>query len=402
LVERALLLFRRWKTMSAYRNHPNVFTDRLAAVAGSSLFVLFFILALVVIGDLSLAQDRPARRLTTARQATAGHTPSSIEFVQSKSDEFTSGSEIQQHANKLFDYTYTQIHMAMPVRITVWSQDERRARQAGRAAFNRISELVRVLSKYEPESELNRLLDTGGVETRNRARGVSPDLLAVLSYSKLIYQLTNGAFDPSAGPIIDLWKKSRKAKTLPSQAELDMALSRVGFDQIKIDGEDGKVRVLRSGVQLDLGAIAKGYIADQALEVLGENGIDSACIEAGGDFVVSQSPPGTSGWGIDVPALGVMHLENCGISVSGDTVQFAEIDSIRYSHVVDPRTGKPLTNRIMAVVIAPRAIQSDALATSACLLEGGNFEDIVKGMPGVQYWRWRASAKDSESPAESE
>ena len=89
------------------------------------------------------------------------------------------------------------------------------------------------------------------------------------------------------------------------------------------------------------------------------------------------------------------------LAVSGDTVQFAEIDSIRYSHVVDPRTGKPLTNRIMAVVIAPRAMQSDALATSACILEESNFEDIVKGMPGVQFWRWRASAKDSESPAKS-
>ena len=83
-----------------------------------------------------------------------------------------------------------------------------------------------------------------------------------------------------------------------------------------------------------------------------------------------------------------MRLDNCGISVSGDTVQFAEIESIRYSHVVDPRSGKPLTNRIMAVVIAPQAIQSDALATSACILEEAAFESIVEGIDGVRFWRW--------------
>jgi len=381
--------------MTARRNRQNATTDRLKVVAGSWFFACCGISILGPLAYVTLAHRLPVRRPPdSARTSSADDVPETV--IVATGDPLSGGPVLEMPANQLSDYTFTQIHMAMPVRITVWAQGESQARRAGRAAFQRISDLVQVLSDYQPESELNRLLETGGVGLPDRGRVVSHDLLAVLSYSQEVFRLTGGAFDPSAGPLIELWKQARKAKELPSPSELDIALGRVGFDQIRIDSEAGEVRVLRAGVQLDLGAIAKGYIADSALQVLRDRGIDSACIEAGGDFVVGQSPPGTSGWKIDVPVLGATRLENCGISVSGDTVQFAEIDSIRYSHVVDPRTGKPLTRRVMAVVIAPLAIQSDALATSACILEESEFEQFADGIPGVRFWRWHLRAKDSK------
>ena len=249
--------------MTAHSNCSNVFTYRLIVVAKISVFVLCLILVLEAVAYLTQTRSQAATGL-----AVTDHTPSQGEVTMVQNDRLTRDPATETLANRLFDFTFTQIHMAMPIRITVWAKDERQARLAGRAAFKRISSLVQVLSNYEPESELNRLVAFDEIKSPGQPQRISSDLLAVLSYSKQLFQLTDGAFDPSAGPVIDLWKQARKEKTLPSRRELDHALGRVGFDQIEIDSDKREVRVLRSGVQLDLGAIAKGYIADEALEVI--------------------------------------------------------------------------------------------------------------------------------------
>ena len=344
---------------------------------------------------LTLPQAKiPSTEATLADSSLRSISPSNQEELSG--DSSTVDHATVDHPQPLSDYTFTQIHMAMPVRISVWAQHKKLAHQAGRTAFLRISELVQKLSHFVPESELNSLAGNEEIPISNYTRRVSPDLMNVLSYSYEVYDCTDGVWDPTAGPIINLWKQAKKTNSLPSQGEIESALNRVGFDQMKIDEKNGTVLVLRTGIQLDLGAVAKGYIVDQALQVLKKHGIHSACIEAGGDFVVSQAPPGTTGWKIDVPHLGSMRLANCGVSISGDTVQYAEIDSIRYSHVVNARTGMPLTNRMMAVVTAPLAIQSDALATAACILKKPALKDTVRDITGVRIWRWQIGTKPIE------
>ena len=289
--------------------------------------------------------------------------------------------------HNLSEHIFTQVHMAMPVRVTVWATDLQQARSAGHAAFDRISQLVSTLSNYRPDSELNQLVADQGREFSTDPQIVSKDLFSVLVYAGKIHHSTDGAIDPTAGPVIELWKSARAEKVVPTQSAIKSAMQNVGFDNIKIDLTNQKVKVLRSGLQLDFGALAKGYIVDQAILEIAKAGIESACIEAGGDFVISDAPPGTEGWLIEVPLMGTKCLKNCGVSVSGDTMQFAEIDSVRYSHVVDPRTGYALTNRMMALVIAPTAMQSDALATAACVMDETEFEFVVKNMQGVKFWR---------------
>ena len=293
------------------------------------------------------------------------------------------------------EYSYTQIHMAMPVRITVYSTDESAAKTAVRAAFQRVSELVNVFSDYEPNSEINRLLAANDLGD-GTPQPVGNELLRVLIFAKELHTLSHGAFDPTASPSIQLWRTARKDGLLPNDESIASAQQLVGFDRVNVDAEHARI-TLPVNMSFDFGAIAKGHIADEAIRVIQAHGLNSACIEAGGDFVVSDRPPGQNGWEIDIPFQGPQSLSNCAVSVSGDTAQFVVLDGIRYSHVVDPRTGMALTNRQMSVIIASCGMHSDALATTGCILDRSTFNELIEHFPGVKAWQYSVTAENGES-----
>ncbi len=293
------------------------------------------------------------------------------------------------------EYSYTQIHMAMPVRITVYSADESQAKDACRAAFQRVSQLVQVFSDYNPDSEVSRLVAANKLNS-GHAHPISGDLLRVMLFAKRIHAKSQGAFDPTAGPCVKLWRNARKSGTLPPQQAIEKARQRIGFERISIDAENSTV-TLPAGVELDFGAIAKGFIGDEAIMAIRQHGLESACIEAGGDFVLADAPPGSAGWEIDVPFQGRQLFSNCAVSVSGDTVQFVVLKGKRYSHVVDPRTGQAVTNRHMTVVRAPSGMCSDALATAGGILAPGEFHELIEQFPDVKAWQYTVTSENEES-----
>jgi thiamine biosynthesis lipoprotein len=138
-------------------------------------------------------------------------------------------------------------------------------------------------------------------------------------------------------------------------------------------------------MQLDLGGVAKGYACDEAQRVLRENGVTLALFEAGGDIAVSGAPPGERGWQVDIAAgtSGRLTLVHAAVSSSGDTEQYVEIGGRRYSHIVDPRTGLGLTDRVAVTVVAPRGITSDSLATAISVLGRVAGMRLAAGFPGV-------------------
>ena len=288
------------------------------------------------------------------------------------------------------EYSYTQIHMAMPVRISVFSRDEATAKTACRAGFQRIADLVKVFSDYDPNSEVNRLMD--GKEPQP----VSDDLLSVLRFAQQLHKQSSGAFDPTAGPCVKLWRIARKNGQLPRPSEIDAARNHMGFDKINVDLDRSSVS-LPDGSSLDFGAIAKGYIGDETIKTVRTYGIESACFQAGGDFVLSNAPPGKPGWDVDIPFQGRRPMRNCAVSVSGDTSQFVEIDGVRYSHVVDPRTGQALTNRRMTVVTASCGLHSDAIATIGCILDTRAFNDLISQWPDVTAWQYSVTDDNQDS-----
>ncbi len=253
--------------------------------------------------------------------------------------------------------------MGVQVRLVLYAPDEATAQEAARAAYRRIADLEDIMSDYRPTSELMRLSAQAG----SAPVPVSDDLFTVLAQAQKLARLSDGAFDVTVGPYVKLWRKARKSQLFPTPEELAQASALVGWEKMRLDSAAQTVQLLVSGMQLDLGGIAKGYAADQALRVLRRYGIRQALIEIGGDFTVSDPPPGKAGWRLTIanaePGKRLAALANTAISSSGDTEQFVEFDGVRYSHVVDPRTGLGLTDRIAVTITAPDAFTSDGLAT---------------------------------------
>jgi FAD:protein FMN transferase len=191
-----------------------------------------------------------------------------------------------------------------------------------------------------------------------------------------------GAFDPTVGPFVELWRVARRTGKLPDRAALDSAAARVGWRHVHLDSAARAARLDVAGMRIDLGGIAKGYILDQARAELGRQGLRRVLLQAGGDISTGDPPPGRAGWRVaGVP--GGSTLANAAVSTSGDTEQFVIIGGVRYSHVLDPRTGVGLTSRRQATVVAPDGATADALATALTVLDDDAGAALLKTFPTV-------------------
>ncbi|MEQ1690183.1 MAG: FAD:protein FMN transferase [Gemmatimonas sp.] len=255
----------------------------------------------------------------------------------------------------------------MEVRIAV-SATGPTAERAARAAYTRIAALDDVLSDWRASSEVRRLQ----AHSVGTWIPVSPALGQVLALALDVARATDGAFDPTVGPLTTLWRESQRTGQPIPAAERVAATKRVGHRFVELDTVNCRVRFLRDSMQVDLGAVAKGWIIHQALDELRRLGIKAALIEAGGDLTVYGAPVGTSGWRISIPREQgdtVLVLTHGAVSTSGPGEQsIARADGARESHVFIPQTGFGLTNgRTMTVVGASAAI-TDALATALTLV----------------------------------
>jgi thiamine biosynthesis lipoprotein len=243
-------------------------------------------------------------------------------------------------------------HMGTLVRITIYSPEALPIQ----AAFSRIAQLDDELSDYKPDSELNRLCRTHG-----QAVKVSEDLFRVLEASLKLSALTDGAFDVTIGPVTHLWRVGKIA-----DAE---TLGRVGWRNVVLDKKHRTVWLKIAGMELDLGAIAKGYAADEALKTLRGLGVRRALIAVSGDIAAGDAPPGTRGWRVGLePAGGEIYLKNAAVSTSGDAEQFREIGGVRYSHIIDPKTGLGLRSAIAVTVVARCGLLADPIATAVSVM----------------------------------
>ena len=266
-------------------------------------------------------------------------------------------------------FEYTEPQMGVPFRIVLYAPGRAEADEAARAAFARIAALNAILSDYEFDSELSRLSRTAG---SGEAVPVSLELWLVLERAQELARRSNGAFDVTVGPLVSLWRRARRDQELPESRRLEAALAATGWRHLELDSRHRTARLAVPRMRLDLGGIAKGYAVDEALRVLRERGVRRALVSGGGDLAVSEPPPGKPGWRIEVPPLegadaaepGHVLLRNAGLATSGDTFQFVELGGVRYSHIVDPRTGLGLTDHSLVTVIARDGLTADGLSTA--------------------------------------
>ena len=280
-------------------------------------------------------------------------------------------------------FEFVEMHMAMPVRIVLYASDTSAARQAARDAFEQIATLEGTMSDYRPQSELRRLVARAGSWAT-----VSAPLFEVISQSVHMARATGGAFDPTVGPLVSLWREARQSGTLPDSSRIETARLHVGWHRIALDSVNRRV-LLPAGMSLDLGGIAKGFILQEALGVLRRAGVTRAMIEAGGDIVLGDGPPAQPGWRLDAPGarnafrVQANSLTHAALATSGATFQFVEVAGVRYSHVVDPRTGWAVTHSRLARVIARSAMQADALATALTVLSEHEAREVLRAFPDV-------------------
>ena len=273
---------------------------------------------------------------------------------------------------ELIRFQFASMQMAAPVRIVLYAPDSETANAAAEAAFARIHQLNGILSDYDPKSELRRLCATAG---QGKAVRVSEELWNVLLHADTLAKRSGGAFDVTIGPVVRLWRRARRGKRIPLPDVLSEHRKLLGHDLVRFDPRRRTVELLKPGMQLDLGGIAKGYAVDEALAVLGQHGVTRALVDAGGDIGLGDPPPDKPGWLIgiaplepDAPPRRHLWLSRVAVATSGDAWQYVEIDGRRYSHLVDPRTGMGLTDHSNVTVIAPDGIMADALASAVSVL----------------------------------
>lgn len=236
-----------------------------------------------------------------------------------------------------------------------------------------LDDLDRKLSTYKPDSELNRL--------NRQPLGVpfaaSKDLYQVLAIARRVYRMSEGAFDPTVRPLVDLWGFGPvdTGDRVPADSEIAALLERIGFDRIELGSGDQVIR--RGDVTLDLSAVAKGFIVDRLAEELVALGASDLMVEVGGEIRVRGRRADGGLWriAVEAPRAGggaverILELTDLGVATSGDYRNYFERDGVRYSHTLDPQSGRPVQHRLASVtVLAPTSAEADAVATALMVM----------------------------------
>lgn len=292
----------------------------------------------------------------------------------------TKGAELQRFAA-------SEPHLGTTVEIVLYADSAERADRGFRAAFARIAELNGILSDYDLESELSRL---AAKAPTSEAVVVSDDLFQVLNTARHWSVQSGGAFDVTVGPLTKLWRRARRRGELPAEIDLQEAKRSVGYEALRFDPAKRSVELLKPGMRIDLGGIAKGYVADEALAMLTELGMERALINAGGDLSATGPPPGKKGWRVGLaplqprdPPQQFIELSHGAVATSGDSWQSLEVGGKRYSHLLDPKTGYGLSYRGSVTVVAGDGMTADALASALSVLEVAAGLRLADATPGV-------------------
>ncbi len=284
-----------------------------------------------------------------------------------------------------------------PFTITIATDDSAGAAPAAQAAFRLADTLNSILSDYIDSSEINRLSATSG---QGRYVKTSPPLFDIIQKAQIAAQLTHGSYDITIGPVVRLWRKARKTGIPPTKDDINAALKHTGYRYLHLDTITHSVWLERPGMQLDVGGLGKGFVAQAALDQLAAKGFAAAMVNAGGKIVTGQ-PPATQaaapqqaanrGWTIGINAPGekqtllpiYLSLKGMSVATSGDIYQYIEWRGKRYSHIINPHTGIGLTRRRNVTAIAKDGTTADWLATACSILPWRQSIQLIKQFPGA-------------------
>jgi thiamine biosynthesis lipoprotein len=249
--------------------------------------------------------------------------------------------------------------------LTAVAAERTTAEEAVEAGYARLEDVNRLMSDYVADSEIGRLnrLPEG------ESLPVSPETFHCLQRAVEISRVSGGAFDATCRPLVSFWKQAAGQNRLPAEEDLARVRALAGSDKIMLNAQTRSVSRAADGVQVDLGGIAKGYALDLAAEAMLKAGATSVLVDVGGDVLAVGTNPEGKPWRIGVKhpfeagLFTVLELSNRAVATSGVQQRFYEIEGKRYSHVIDPRTGRPAEQAPSVTVIAADGLSADAWAT---------------------------------------
>jgi thiamine biosynthesis lipoprotein len=267
--------------------------------------------------------------------------------------------------------------------IVAYAVNPAHATDAVDKAFQEIDRLDRVMSRYKPASELSSLNRTAHFQ----ACEVSPDLYQVIEQSLHYSELSEGAFDITAGPLAERWKAVGRGEQAPSRAEEERLRTGMGYRLVELI-PPSQIKFHSSCLEVDLGAIGKGYAVDRAAAVLHSCGIHRALINSGGStFYGMGTPPGQSGWLVHLrnPSAQLdphVLLRENSVSTSEQTPP-SVLGMSSFGHIIDTVEGRPFKSASAVSVVAGTAAASDALSTALLLMGPAKGRDLVRRLPNV-------------------
>lgn len=269
------------------------------------------------------------------------------------------------------------------LRVVCSHRDASKAEDALREAEATLRAIEARMSSWLADSEISRL-NSAAV---GKQVTLSPDVVELLRAAREATEQTAGAFDVTCGPLVQLWRGGGQAGRLPGQSELDAARATSNWNLVEL--HEGGATKRHGDARVDLGGIAKGYAIDRATEVLQQAGLDGGLVDVGGDLKCSGRPPLGEAWPVEVQnpfgpgALIDLRIPGGAVATSGGYERFVEISGRRYSHVIDPRTGRPADTASSVTVIAADALTADTWATALCVLGPAGFDKLPDGVEAL-------------------
>ncbi len=277
------------------------------------------------------------------------------------------------------------------VSITVYDRNPKAADAAIDAAYERIAQVEHIASIFDSQAEAFKLNESG------RLDDPSPELWQIVSAAKAYFSRTEGTFDITVEPLLELWQYKEGAAQQfwelseeEQKAAIAKTMTLVGADRIDLIDSPTKAIMLAPGMKITLGGIAKGYAVDQGLEVLKSLGIEHGLIDAGGDIGVFGGKPGGGKWELALrnpdnteDSIVTFEISDGAIATSGNYERHFD-PAAEVGHIMDPRTGYPSHSSSSASVIAPTCMQADALATAVFVLGPHDGIDLVNRIDGVE------------------
>ena len=284
-------------------------------------------------------------------------------------------------------YTFSRPAMGTLYHVSFYINKEEKAPLIAEKVFDRIQFLDLILSDYKEKAEVYQL----NVRQPLQWESVSKDLGFVIKKSIQWSKITGQYFDPALGSLTHLWRRARRRNEFPADSMQTVAKNYSGIQYIALRKKSNQYqfKYLKKGVKLDFGGIGKGYAVDEALKTLKIQGVKKAMVSAGSSITVGNAPPSKKGWSVIADTIffsngAKRYIENRSQSVSGDDQQYLEWEGKRYSHLLNPITGKPLTNGATCLVEGPNGLITDALGTAFSIMD---FDEVRKIL------RWRKSIR---------